>query len=181
MDEDVIAPRPQPCHLVLMGVASSGKTTVATLLAERLGVTYAEADQFHPQANIAKMSSGTPLTDEDRWPWLVALRDWLSSEAAAGRGGVVTCSALKRSYRDLLRAAQGEVWFVHLSGTPDLLAERMGRRTGHFMPASLLPSQLAALEPLDPDEPGWTIDVAATPEEIATEILDRLGNRLPRS
>ncbi|OLT54664.1 hypothetical protein BJF88_08175 [Cellulosimicrobium sp. CUA-896] len=91
-------------HVVVMGVAGSGKTTVATLLADRLGITYAEADQFHPQANIDKMTAGTALTDEDRWPWLEAIRDWLTSEAEAGRSGVVTCSALKRSYRDLLRA-----------------------------------------------------------------------------
>ena len=153
----------QPQHLVVMGVAGSGKTTVATLLARHLGTEYAEADQFHPEANIAKMSAGTPLTDEDRWPWLEAIRDWLSAEADAGRSGVVTCSALKRSYRDLLRTARGQVCFVHLDGSSDLLAERMAHRSGHFMPTSLLPSQLATLEALDDDEPGFTLDVASTP------------------
>ncbi|MFE6233667.1 gluconokinase [Cellulosimicrobium sp. NPDC057862] len=162
-----------PQHLVVMGVAGSGKTTVATLLAQRLGTEYAEADQFHPEANIAKMSAGTPLTDEDRWPWLEAIRDWLSVEADAGRSGVVTCSALKRSYRDLLRTARGRVCFVHLDGSPELLAERMEHRSGHFMPTSLLPSQLATLEPLDDDEPGFTVDVTRTPEEIADLVLDR--------
>ena len=164
---------PLPQHLVVMGVAGSGKTTVATLLAQHLGTEYAEADQFHPEANIAKMSAGTPLTDEDRWPWLEAIRDWLSAEADAGRSGVVTCSALKRSYRDLLRTARGQVCFVHLDGSPDLLAERMAHRSGHFMPTSLLPSQLATLEPLDDDEPGFTLDVASTPEQIVDEILTR--------
>lgn len=164
---------PLPQHLVVMGVAGSGKTTVATLLAQRLGTEYAEADRFHPQANIDKMSAGTPLTDDDRWPWLEAIRDWLSSEAEAGRSGVVTCSALKRSYRDLLRTARGEVCFVHLDGTPELLAERMQHRSGHFMPTSLLPSQLATLEPLADDEPGFTMDVSATPEQVVDEILAR--------
>ncbi|WP_237840632.1 gluconokinase [Cellulosimicrobium cellulans] len=162
-----------PQHLVVMGVAGSGKTTVATLLAHHLGTEYAEADQFHPEANIATMSAGTPLTDEDRWPWLEAIRDWLSAEAGAGRSGVVTCSALKRSYRDLLRTARGRVCFVHLDGSPELLAERMAHRSGHFMPTSLLPSQLATLEPLDDDEPGFTLDVASTPEQIVDEILTR--------
>lgn len=160
-------------HLVVMGVAGSGKTTVATLLSERLGVTYAEADQFHPQANIDKMTAGTALTDEDRWPWLESIRDWLSSEAEAGRSGVVTCSALKRSYRDLLRTARGEVCFVHLDGSPELLEERIQHRSGHFMPPTLLPSQLATLEPLADDEHGMTLDVAASPQELADEILAR--------
>ncbi|MGN7705077.1 gluconokinase [Cellulosimicrobium sp. 22601] len=167
------APEHAPQHLVVMGVAGSGKTTVATLLAQRLGTEYAEADRFHPQANIEKMSAGTPLTDEDRWPWLEAIRDWLSAEADAGRSGVVTCSALKRSYRDLLRTARGRVCFVHLDGSPELLAERMEHRSGHFMPTSLLPSQLATLEPLGDDEPGFTVDVTRTPEQIADFVLDR--------
>ncbi|SMF51892.1 gluconokinase [Cellulosimicrobium cellulans J34] len=162
-----------PQHLVVMGVAGSGKTTVATLLARHLGTEYAEADQFHPQANIDKMSAGTPLTDEDRWPWLEAIRDWLSAEADAGRSGVVTCSALKRSYRDLLRTADGSVCFVHLDGSRELLGERMEHRSGHFMPTSLLPSQLATLEPLADDEPGFTLDVASTPEQIVEQILAR--------
>ncbi|MBD8079904.1 gluconokinase [Cellulosimicrobium arenosum] len=167
------APEALPEHLVVMGVAGSGKTTIATLVAERLHTTYAEADQFHPQANIDKMSAGTPLTDDDRWPWLEAIRDWLSSEADAGRSGVVTCSALKRSYRDLLRTAHGSVCFVHLDGSRELLGERMEHRSGHFMPTSLLPSQLATLEPLADDERGFTLDVSATPLDLADEIRDR--------
>lgn len=166
-------PEKAPEHLVVMGVAGSGKTTVATLLTERLGITYAEADEFHPQANIDKMRAGTPLTDEDRWPWLEAIRDWLSAEADAGRSGVVTCSALKRTYRDLLRTARGQVCFVHLDGSPELLAERMQHRSGHFMPTSLLPSQLATLEPLTGDERGFRLDIATPPEQLVDEILAR--------
>lgn len=164
-----------PEHVVVMGVAGSGKTTIAALLAARLGVEYAEADRFHSDANIAKMSAGTPLTDADRAPWLAAIRDWLSAEADAGRPGVVTCSALKRAYRDELRTARGRVRFVHLTGSPELLAERMAHRSGHFMPTSLLPSQLATLEPLAHDEDGVTVDVAASPEEIADSVLARLA------
>ncbi len=164
-----------PEHVVVMGVAGSGKTTIAGLLAARLGVEYAEADRFHSAANIAKMSAGTPLTDADRAPWLAAIRDWLSDQADAGRPGVVTCSALKRAYRDELRTARGRVRFVHLTGSPELLAERMAHRSGHFMPTSLLPSQLATLEPLAPDEDGVTVDVAASPEEIADAVLARLA------
>ncbi|GAB3103990.1 gluconokinase [Isoptericola nanjingensis] len=172
------APRsPVAGHLVVMGVAGSGKTTIAGMLAERLGVDVAEADEFHPQANIDKMSAGTPLTDADRAPWLAAIRDWLTGETDSGRSAVVTCSALKRSYRDVLRGAHGRVRFVHLDGTPELLADRMAHRSGHFMPPALLPSQLATLEPLDDDEDGIRIDVAATPEEIVDSVLAWLADR----
>ncbi len=160
-------------HTVVMGVAGSGKTTVARMLAERIGVEYAEADTFHSEANIAKMSTGTPLTDADRAPWLEAIRDWLTAEADAGRPTVVTCSALKRSYRDVLRTARGRVRFLHLHGSPEMLAERITGRSGHFMPTSLLPSQLATLEPLDDDEDGLTVDVAAPPEEIVDDVVAR--------
>jgi gluconokinase len=171
MDTDVTTPP----HIVVMGVAGSGKTTIATMLGARLGVGYAEADRFHSEENIVKMSAGIALTDADRAPWLEAIRDWLSAEADAGRPGVVTCSALKRSYRDVLRDARGDVWFVHLTGSPEILAERMGHRTGHFMPTSLLPSQLATLEPLADDEDGMTIDVSATPPQIVDAVLGRLA------
>ncbi|MBD8079906.1 gluconokinase [Cellulosimicrobium arenosum] len=156
-----------------MGVSGSGKSTVAGLLAARLHTTCTEADALHTATNVRTMRSGTPLTDAERQPWLESVRDRLSSEADAGRSAVVTCSALKRSYRDLLRTARGDVWFVHLDGEPELLSSRMGRRTGHFMPASLLASQLAALEPLDDDERGFVLDVAQPPEELVDEILAR--------
>ncbi|MEV4318552.1 gluconokinase [Actinocrispum sp. NPDC049592] len=145
-----------------MGVSGSGKTTVGRNLADRLGVPYAEADEFHPPANIAKMSAGHPLTDEDRWPWLRAIADWIREHPD---GGVVTCSALKRSYRDLLRTG-GPVFFVHLSGVQEVIAARLAARQGHFMPPALLASQLADLEPLDADEPGVVLNVDATPEAL---------------
>jgi gluconokinase len=156
--------------LVVMGVAGSGKSTVARLLADRLDRPMAEADEFHPEANIAKMRSGTPLTDADREPWLRALRDWISEHDAAGQGTVVTCSALKRSYRDLLRGATARVRFVHLNGTREVIGDRMAARSGHFMPPSLLDSQFADLEPLGDDEDGVTVDVDASPEQIADRV-----------
>ena len=162
-------------HLVIMGVAGSGKTTLADLLDDRLGRLYAEADDFHPQANIDKMAAGTPLTDEDRWPWLDAIRDWLTEQTRAGRSAIVTCSALKRVYRDVLREAEGRVRFVHLTAPPTLLEDRMAHREGHFMPTTLLPSQLATLEPLDPDEDGVSVVVDVPPDEVADRALVALG------
>lgn len=150
--------------VVVMGVSGSGKSTVGRMLAERLAVPYAEGDDFHPPANVAKMSSGQPLTDEDRWPWLRSIADWTA--AHLGSGGVVTCSALKRAYRELLGSAGPGVWFLHLAGDRELIAARLTGRSGHFMPAALLDSQFAALEPLGPDEPGTTVDITVDPEEI---------------
>ena len=161
-------------HLVLMGVAGSGKTTLAAILTERLGVPSAEADEFHPPANIAKMSAGTPLDDDDRWPWLESIRDWLTAQTRAGQPSVVTCSALKRAYRDVLRTAEGRVRFVHLTAAPDLLEQRMAHRAGHFMPTTLLPSQLATLEPLDDDEDGVSVVVDVPPEAVADRTLAAL-------
>ncbi|MQM28098.1 gluconokinase [Glycomyces albidus] len=157
--------------LVVMGVSGSGKTTVAHELARRLGWPFAEGDELHTEANIAKMSAGVPLTDADREPWLRRVRDWISAEDAAGRSTVVTCSALKRSYRDLLREAGARVRFVHLDGTRELIAARLAHRSGHFMPPALLDSQFAALEPLGEDEDGIAVDVSDTPEDIATEVI----------
>lgn len=153
-----------PQVVVVMGVAGTGKTTIGPLLAARLGVPYAEGDDFHPQANIAKMSAGVPLEDADRWPWLDAIGSWAHDRA--GLGGVVSCSALKRSYRDRLRAAAPGVVFVHLSGDRALIEDRMSHRQGHFMPTALLDSQFATLQPLGADEAGVTVSVAGTPEEI---------------
>ncbi len=152
--------------VVVMGVSGSGKTTVAALLAERRGIPLAEADEFHPPANIAKMTSGTPLSDEDRAPWLAAIAEWVAERSGDG-GGVVTCSALKRAYRDVLRGNASDVWFLHLDGSREVLSDRITRRSGHFMPPALLASQLADLQPLAPDEPGLRADIARSPEEIA--------------
>ncbi|MER5945960.1 gluconokinase [Streptomyces sp. NPDC001904] len=166
-----------PHVVVVMGVAGTGKTTIGPLLAERLGVPYAEGDDFHPEANIAKMSAGTPLTDEDRWPWLDAIGQW--AHGRAGLGGVASSSALKRAYRDRLRAAAPGVVFVHLTGDRALIEDRMSHRQGHFMPTALLDSQFATLQPLGPDEAGVEVDVAGSPEEIADRAvlaLDGLGS-----
>ena len=156
--------------VVVMGVSGSGKTTVGRLLATRLAVPYAEADDFHPAENVAKMAAGTPLSDDDRWPWLHAIAEWISRQS----GGVVSCSALKRRYRDVLRAASDGVWFLHLTGDRTLLAERMSGRSGHFMPLALLDSQLADLEPLAADESGLAVDLATTPEEMVETALRAL-------
>ncbi|WP_434975399.1 gluconokinase [Streptomyces mesophilus] len=155
-----------------MGVSGTGKTTVGRLLAAELGVPYAEADEFHSAANIEKMRSGTPLTDEDRWPWLDSLGAWAASRA--GLGGVVSCSALKRVYRDRLRAAAPGVVFLHLSGSRELITERQSAREGHFMPASLIASQFEALEELGADEAGVVVDVTPAPEEITAEAVAKL-------
>jgi gluconokinase len=160
-----------------MGVAGSGKTTLAGVLAQRLGWVSAEADDFHPQANVDRMASGIALTDEDRWPWLRTIRDWLTEQTRAGRGAVVTCSALKVAYRDVLREAEGTIRFVFLTAPAPLLADRLARRTDHFMPASLLPSQLATLEPLTPDEGGVTVVVDVPPEQIADRVIEHFGLR----
>lgn len=162
-----------------MGVSGSGKTTIAQGISERTGLPYAEADQFHPQANIDKMSAGVPLTDEDRWPWLQRLADWMAEQAAAGRSSVIACSALRRSYRDVLRKGPPTLQFVHLHGSPELIKARMAHRSGHFMPVSLLKSQLDTLEPLEPDEDGIVLDLAMPPEELIDEAVRRLD--LPRA
>jgi gluconokinase len=165
-----------PQVVVVMGVAGTGKTTIGPLLAARLGVPYAEGDDFHPQANIDKMSAGIPLDDSDRWPWLDAIGQW--AHGRAGLGGVVSSSALKRSYRDRLRAAAPGVVFVHLTGDRKLIEERMTQRQGHFMPTALLDSQFATLEPLGPDEAGVAVDVAGSPQEI-TERAAKALEALP--
>jgi gluconokinase len=161
-----------PHVVVVMGVAGTGKTTIGPLLAARLGVPYAEGDDFHPPANIAKMSAGTPLTDEDRGPWLDAIGDW--AQGRSGLGGVVSCSALKRAYRDRLRAAAPGVVFVHLTGDRSLIEDRMSQRQGHFMPTALLDSQFATLQPLGPGEAGVAVDVTGRPEEITERAVRAL-------
>lgn len=162
-------------HLVVMGVAGTGKSTVMAILAERLGWESAEGDDFHPAANVAAMRAGTPLTDEDRWPWLASIADWTAEADRAGRNTIVTCSALRRAYRDVLRTAPGRTVFVHLRGADELIAARIEARTGHYMPATLLPSQVATLEPLAADEDGFAVDVTSGADEVAETVLARLG------
>ena len=160
--------------VVVMGVSGSGKTTVGQALADRLGIEYADADAFHSEASVAKMASGHPLDDDDRAPWLVAIGGWLA--ARGGSGGVVGCSALRRRYRDVLRDAAPSVQFLHLTGDPAVLTERVANRPGHFMPASLITSQLETLEPLEPDENGTALDLTDPVDTIVddfTTSLDR--------
>ena len=155
-------------QVVVMGVSGSGKTTVGERLAAQLGVPFVDGDALHPPANVAKMASGVPLTDDDRAPWLRIV-----GQAVAGttpEGVVVACSALKRSYRDLIRAEAPGTLFAELDGTRELLAARMSARPGHFMPVSLLDSQLATLEPLQQDEDGLRLDVGGSPDQLAATI-----------
>jgi gluconokinase/shikimate kinase len=166
-----------PPVLVLMGVSGAGKSSVAALLAGRLGWPFAEGDDMHPQANIEKMAAGHPLDDADRWPWLERVAGWIRQRLAAGQGGIVTCSALKRRYRDVLRGPG--VLFVHLTSTKEEIAARLVARHGHFMPAALLDSQFAALEPPDPDEHALIVAVTGSAQQTAAEILARLPARTP--
>ena len=162
---------PEPV-LVIMGVSGGGKSTVAGLLAGGLGWDLAEGDDMHPAANIAKMAAGHPLDDADRWPWLARVADWIGVRTAADRPGIVTCSALKRSYRDVLRGPS--VVFVYLAGSRELIARRVAARQGHFMPAALLDSQFDALEPPGPDEQAITVDITGSPSDEAAQILQQL-------
>lgn len=148
-------------HFVFMGVSGSGKTTVAEHVAERLDLPFAEADTFHPEANIHKMSDGTPLTDEDRWPWLRELASWIGGHETLEESTVMACSALKREYRELLREGAPGVHFLHMHGPAEVIWERIEARPGHFMPPALLRSQLETLERLHPDEAGREFDVCA--------------------
>ena len=156
---------PSPPPLVtVMGVTGSGKTTVGAALAQRLQVPFADADDFHPAANVAKMSAGIPLDDDDRLPWLQTISRWLAEHAATG--AVVSCSALKRWYRDVLREAAPGQFFVHLAGSPEVVARRVAGRPGHFMPASLVTSQFETLEPLGTEERGITVDLDLPVDDI---------------
>ena len=158
-------------HLLVMGVSGSGKSTVGARLAEALGLPFGDADAFHPPANVAKMSAGTPLTDEDRWPWLDALGAWLPAQAG---GGVIACSALKRAYRERLRAAVPRLRILHLAGVPEMIIARQAARQDHFMPPSLMASQFATLEPPGPDEAALVLDITAPLEAILAAAVAQL-------
>ena len=173
-------PASTPPAIVIMGVSGSGKSTVGAALAERLGVAFRDADEFHPEANVAKMSAGIPLTDDDRWPWLDAIGGALAEAGREGRGIVVGCSALRRIYRDRLRAAAGRpLVFVHLVSGHATLAKRMLTRKGHFMPASLLDSQLATLEPPTPDEGAISVSNEQPVDKVVEAVLRHLPERDP--
>jgi len=158
--------------LVVMGVSGSGKSTVAGILAGQLGWDLEEGDDLHPAANVARMASGQPLTDDDRWPWLDTVAAWITDHTTAGIPGIITCSALKRSYRDRMRGPN--VVFVHLAGSKDQIGRRLAARSDHFMPPTLLDSQLTTLEPPGPDENTLVVDVGRRPAEEAADIIRRL-------
>ena len=159
--------------VVVMGVTGAGKSEIGRRLATRLGVEYVDGDDLHPEANVAAMRAGRALTDEQRRPWLRLVGAWLANHDE--RGGVASCSALRRSHRDLLTAAAPRTTFLHLTGDPQLLRERISGRRGHFMPVSLLESQLATLEPPADDERHVTLDVALFPDEIVEAFLEAQG------
>lgn len=155
-------------NIVVMGVSGSGKSTVGSALARRLRVPFVDADTLHPPDNIAKMTAGQPLNDDDREPWLARVGEWLADHPD---GGVVSCSALKRKYRDRLRAYCSGVMFLHLSGSPELIERRLINRTGHFMPAALLRSQFETLQPLGRDEAGVTVDAGQDVQAVIDSFL----------
>lgn len=159
--------------IVVMGVSGSGKSTVGAALAQRLRVPFADADDFHPPANIEKMTAGEALDDDDRYPWLEAIGQWLAERG----GGVMSCSALKRKYRDQLRRHRPDVEWLHLNGTPEVISRRQASRPGHFMPASLLKSQFDTLEPLQPDERGVVIDVDQSIDSVVEAYIVESSSR----
>lgn len=161
-------------HIVVMGVAGCGKSTVTEAIRDRLGFTLAEGDDFHPQANIDKMASGTPLADEDRWPWLETINQWMVEHEDKGENTVVSCSALKKSYREVL-SKNVDVLFIHLDGTQDLVQERLSARKGHFMPPTLLPSQFATLEPLSEDENGVAISIEGSIDDVVNRAIETVN------
>lgn len=161
--------------LVVMGVSGVGKSTVAEELVRRTGWAFAEGDDLHPEENRRKMAAGHPLTDDDRWPWLRRVAGWIGEQEAAGRSAVVTCSALRRTYRDVLVDGHPSVRFVHLQASSEALASRLATRRGHYMPASLLQSQLDTLEPLEPGEPGIAVSGEGDPGAVVDRVLAELA------
>jgi gluconokinase len=164
-----------PCALVVMGVSGSGKSTIGEKLAQRLGWSFEDGDRFHPASNVAKMSAGQPLTDEDRWPWLLAIANEIDRVCEAGEHAVIACSALKRPYRDILVHGRHDVRIIYLRGTRDLIASRLALRKGHFMPPGLLASQFGTLEPPDASENPVTVSIDAPIETIVDDIVRQLG------
>lgn len=171
------SPQDSSIRWVVMGVSGCGKSTVGEALASARGVSFVEGDQFHPAANVAKMSAGQALDDDDRADWLLALRAKVAEARQAGVGLVLSCSSLKRSYRDLLRAADPALRFAHLSGPRELIAERMRARVGHYMPPSLLDSQFRDLQPLQADEAGITLAITEPPAQLVARILASEGQQ----
>jgi gluconokinase len=165
-----------PLTLVVMGVSGVGKTSVAQALVERTGWVFQEGDELHPAANRAKMAAGTPLDDDDRWPWLRRIAAWIGEQEAAGRGAVVTCSALRRSYRELLEDGHPSVRFVHLLAAEEVLGARVSHRHHEYMPPALLRSQLDTLEPLADDEPGVRLETGGDPAAVADRALKALAD-----
>ena len=164
-----------PVVLVVMGVSGAGKSTVAAMLARSLGWPMAEGDAMHPESNIEKMRSGHPLGDDDRGRWLATVAEWIDERLDADQNGVITCSALKRSYRDAMNRRGSGVVFVFLAGRKDAMKARLAARSGHFMPASLVESQFSDLEEPTSDEPAIRLDAAAPPEIITNQVLEKLG------
>ena len=177
MSNSAPADRIRTRHVVVMGVSGSGKSTVAQGIGEAMNLPFAEADRFHPQGNIDKMSQGIPLTDDDRYPWLRDLAAWMATQAQQGQSTVMACSALRRQYRDILRHGPPEVHFVHLAGDLEVIAQRMAARQDHFMPVSLLQSQFDTLEPLEADAAGVALELRHTPEELIDEAVAWLRER----
>ena len=167
----------RPAAIIVMGVSGSGKSTIGALLAEALGWPFADADGFHPAANVAKMAAGQPLTDADRWPWLDAIAAHIGASRTAEQPVVVACSALRRAYRERLRAGHGDLIFLHLAGAPEVIAARQAARQGHFMPPSLMASQFATLEDPAGEADAVTVSVVASPHEVVGNILSSLGER----
>jgi gluconokinase len=165
----------EPSVIVVMGVSGAGKSTIAAMLALRLGWTYEDADWFHPPSNVEKMHAGHPLTDEDRWPWLQGIAAWIGATRDAGGHGVIACSALKRAYRDILVAGRRDVRIVYLKGDRDLIARRVSVRLGHFMPAALIDSQFATLEEPGGDENAIVAPIDARPRDVVETIVGKLG------
>ena len=158
--------------MLVLGVAGSGKTTVGAMLAGKLGWQYADADDFHPVANVEKMAAGHPLTDADRWPWLHGIAAWIDVQIASGQPAVVSCSALKRAYRDVMR--RPEVQMIYLHGSPDLIAARLASRQGHFFKREMLDGQFATLQEPEPDENVITVSIEGTPLQVVDRILAQL-------